>query len=768
MRRAHHDGRREGRQQCRPWSRAAGDRPAPGSVSRATPVPSLVADRPPSVTARPRHGAAAALVVVCAHGHPQRIARPAPACASPTGASDRWQLRGRLIEHGSRTTARVSPLRSRPRPNGPVEVAGPGGAGAVVDLVEPAVAAAVAVGADAIHEQLRRLSERLRPSSARSRAGGSGRSRRRARVRAPPAASRPAPRSAGPPPDAHRAPPRNVRAARRSRRRARRPSPGRARRGAARPCAEPSPRPPALRAAACGRDVEHDPVAARARTARRGCARGRTPSRRARNGRAAAGAAAGTTSWRRLPIAKKNILRQLLPTKRSRRPLHQRQLSPATWRRSASFTCAHAARVVAGRAAQQARPAPVAAPVARSGDAGASAPAVPHRLPGRRRRAAPAGHAAVAGAGVRDADRERVGADRVRPAPPSALQARRGEADASPSRPRPSPCPSHAIAPVDRRAVGCRRSPDTEPACPVAACAGPPSFSSGWELSRRRSRRRTAPRRRLHLLLAAADAGGHEVERVAPELVRGDVGGVRADAVDAEVAEVEPGPVPGEPAGDRAVVERRGHGRARASGSHRRSCRRTDAARSPLSIVLAVGRDGAFEDRRGRSPRPAAARSTGAAQAGLDASSASSAVAAATRICQASEPSLPRGLSRPGRRQVSWLPGLPPRLPGERCSPVAPSPARDASAECDGCSRSQWRDRAGLAPDFPLSPRLGTTDLKAAVYRRSDAGLLCGATDLCVCSLSSRAGTPSYRPWRGRDRGSNRIARRGFEPLFPP
>ena len=54
-----------------------------------------------------------------------------------------------------------------------------------------------------------------------------------------------------------------------------------------------------------------------------------------------------------------------------------------------------------------------------------------------------------------------------------------------------------------------------------------------------------------------------------------------------------------------------------------------------------------------------------------------------------------------GRRQVSWLPGCP------------AAPSRPALAETSGCAlrgrvrwlpRSQWRVRAGFAPDFPTPP----------------------------------------------------------------
>jgi hypothetical protein len=43
---------------------------------------------------------------------------------------------------------------------------------------------------------------------------------------------------------------------------------------------------------------------------------------------------------------------------------------------------------------------------------------------------------------------------------------------------------------------------------------------------------------------------------------------------------------------------------------------------------------------------------------------------------------------------------------------------RFSGAACDGRSRSQWRDRAGLSPDFPLSlPQRETTGLeREAVY----------------------------------------------------
>ena len=52
-----------------------------------------------------------------------------------------------------------------------------------------------------------------------------------------------------------------------------------------------------------------------------------------------------------------------------------------------------------------------------------------------------------------------------------------------------------------------------------------------------------------------------------------------------------------------------------------------------------------------------------------------------------------------GRGQVSWLPGIgPPHLPGASVStPVADAISRPQLP----FARSQWRDRAGIAPDFP-------------------------------------------------------------------
>src|SRR5262249_46362086 len=51
-----------------------------------------------------------------------------------------------------------------------------------------------------------------------------------------------------------------------------------------------------------------------------------------------------------------------------------------------------------------------------------------------------------------------------------------------------------------------------------------------------------------------------------------------------------------------------------------------------------------------------------------------------------------------GRGQVSWLPGPgPPHLPGGSVSP----PVAGAMRQRLSFARSQWRDRAGLAPDFP-------------------------------------------------------------------
>ena len=53
-----------------------------------------------------------------------------------------------------------------------------------------------------------------------------------------------------------------------------------------------------------------------------------------------------------------------------------------------------------------------------------------------------------------------------------------------------------------------------------------------------------------------------------------------------------------------------------------------------------------------------------------------------------------------GRGQVSWLPGLGGRtFPGLRCPPQWL--ARRNRRARGFLSRSQWRDRAGFAPDFP-------------------------------------------------------------------
>jgi hypothetical protein len=51
-----------------------------------------------------------------------------------------------------------------------------------------------------------------------------------------------------------------------------------------------------------------------------------------------------------------------------------------------------------------------------------------------------------------------------------------------------------------------------------------------------------------------------------------------------------------------------------------------------------------------------------------------------------------------GRGQVSWLPGFLRRaFPGTLCPPQWL--ALNAPTTC--LTRSQWRDRAGFAPDFP-------------------------------------------------------------------
>ena len=82
-----------------------------------------------------------------------------------------------------------------------------------------------------------------------------------------------------------------------------------------------------------------------------------------------------------------------------------------------------------------------------------------------------------------------------------------------------------------------------------------------------------------HLLLAASDVRALVVERVAPELRA--VAGVGTDPVDREVLEaVEPGPGPGEAAGDRAVVQR---------GGHRGTGRGIGAAVGPVAGVRAAG-----------------------------------------------------------------------------------------------------------------------------------------------------------------------------------
>lgn len=51
-----------------------------------------------------------------------------------------------------------------------------------------------------------------------------------------------------------------------------------------------------------------------------------------------------------------------------------------------------------------------------------------------------------------------------------------------------------------------------------------------------------------------------------------------------------------------------------------------------------------------------------------------------------------------GRGQVSWLPGWVGRtFPGNRCHPQWLARVAPATS----LTRSQWRDRAGFAPDFP-------------------------------------------------------------------
>src|SRR5690349_12649021 len=97
----------------------------------------------------------------------------------------------------------------------------------------------------------------------------------------------------------------------------------------------------------------------------------------------------------------------------------------------------------------------------------------------------------------------------------------------------------------------------------------------------------------------------------------------------------------------------------------------------------------------------------GAAEAALHASNATAAVASARDLmCILSLPFLEGSWwLRP--EADSWLPGLPSRLPRRRCLPVASAAVSRTAPGCDGRSRSQWRDRAGLSPDFPLAPLAG-------------------------------------------------------------
>ena len=171
------------------------------------------------------------------------------------------------------------------------------------------------------------LSDGASSSSARSRARGSAGSTGSARGERRRAASRPATaqrrlRHA----DARGARPHRARGARSSRR-VPRPSPARARRasGACRPRPVPRRAPPAS-PPACGPRRRRRPGCARARTARRGCARDRTPSRRARSGRRGSRRGSRYDHLRVVSDREEERLRQLLPTNRSRRPLHQRQL----------------------------------------------------------------------------------------------------------------------------------------------------------------------------------------------------------------------------------------------------------------------------------------------------------------------------------------------------------------------------------------------------------------------------------------------------------
>src|SRR4029079_12009109 len=71
--------------------------------------------------------------------------------------------------------------------------------------------------------------------------------------------------------------------------------------------------------------------------------------------------------------------------------------------------------------------------------------------------------------------------------------------------------------------------------------------------------------------------------------------------------------------------------------------------------------------------------------------------------CGHREPPFLRGIVLADRRQVSWLPGRPPRLPEAPCASVA-----DPQVSRRRFARSQWRDRAGFAPDFPWPPAVCT------------------------------------------------------------
>ena len=65
-----------------------------------------------------------------------------------------------------------------------------------------------------------------------------------------------------------------------------------------------------------------------------------------------------------------------------------------------------------------------------------------------------------------------------------------------------------------------------------------------------------------------------------------------------------------------------------------------------------------------------------------------------------------------GRRQVSWLAGLPLAAPSRKTNA---SSGLGLSTTCGGLTRLQWRDRAGFSPDFPSPPTVFYAWLKVSV-----------------------------------------------------